>query len=88
VQVLVSSIVFQQITDNVIAPRVRGDFTGLNPIWIIIALLIGGRVAGFIGVVLAMPIAAAIKSTIETLRLPDEPPLVETLANSSLDQRL
>ncbi len=85
VQVLVASIVFQQITDNVIAPRVRGGFTGLNPIWIIIALLIGGRVAGFIGVVLAMPIAAAIKSTIETLRLPDELPAAEELAGTPFD---
>ncbi|MFM7424494.1 MAG: AI-2E family transporter [Elainella sp.] len=68
VQVVLASIFFQQITDNIIAPRLRGDFTGLNPIWIIIALLIGGRVAGFIGVVLAMPIAATIKSTIEAMR--------------------
>ncbi|HEY9659624.1 MAG TPA: AI-2E family transporter, partial [Allocoleopsis sp.] len=60
------------ITDNVVAPRIRGDFTGLNPIWIIVALLIGGRVAGFLGVVLAMPIAATIKSTIETMRLEAE----------------
>jgi predicted PurR-regulated permease PerM len=73
VQVVVSSIFFQQITDNVIAPRIRGDLTGLNPIWIIIALLIGGRVAGFIGVVVAMPIAATIKSTIETMRHTEQP---------------
>lgn len=71
VQVVVASVFFQQITDNIIAPRLRGDFTGLNPIWIIIALLIGGRVAGFIGVVLAMPIAATIKSTIEAMRYSD-----------------
>lgn len=71
VQVVVASVFFQQITDNIIAPRLRGNFTGLNPIWIIIALLIGGRVAGFIGVVLAMPIAATIKSTIEAMRYSD-----------------
>jgi predicted PurR-regulated permease PerM len=87
VQVVLASLFFQQITDNIIAPRVRGDFTGLNPIWIIMALLIGGRVAGFIGVVLAMPIAAAIKSTIETMRLPDELSLMpgDQLASSRLD---
>jgi predicted PurR-regulated permease PerM len=71
-QVVIASVFFQQITDNIIAPRIRGDFTGLNPIWIIIALLIGGRVAGFIGVVLAMPIAATIKSTIEAMRFADD----------------
>jgi predicted PurR-regulated permease PerM len=68
VKVVVASIVFQQITDNIIAPRIRGELTGLNPIWIVVALLIGGRVAGFIGVVLAMPIAATIKSTSEAMR--------------------
>jgi predicted PurR-regulated permease PerM len=68
VKVVVASIIFQQITDNVIAPRIRGELTGLNPIWIVVALLIGGRVAGFIGVVLAMPIAATIKSTSEAMR--------------------
>ncbi|NJO43457.1 MAG: AI-2E family transporter [Cyanobacteria bacterium CRU_2_1] len=67
-QVVITGVIFQQITDNIIAPRLRGGFTGLNPIWIVIALLIGGRVAGFIGVVLGMPIAATIKSTIEAMR--------------------
>jgi predicted PurR-regulated permease PerM len=67
-KVIIASIIFQQITDNVIAPRIRGEFTGLNPIWIVIALLVGGRVAGFIGVVLALPIAATIKSTSEVMR--------------------
>jgi predicted PurR-regulated permease PerM len=68
IQVVTAGIIFQQITDNIIAPRMRGDFTGLNPIWIIIALLIGGRVAGFLGVVLSMPVAATIKSTIEIMQ--------------------
>lgn len=72
-QVVVAGVIFQQVTDNVIAPRLRGDFTGLNPIWIVIALLIGGRVAGFTGVVLAMPIAASIKSTIETMQAAERP---------------
>jgi predicted PurR-regulated permease PerM len=73
VQVIGCGILFQQITDNFIAPKLRGDLTGLNPIWIVIALLIGGRVAGFIGVVLAMPIAATIKSTIEAMRTDEKP---------------
>jgi predicted PurR-regulated permease PerM len=68
VKVIVAGIIFQQIIDNVIAPRVRGNFSGLNPIWIIISLFIGWRVAGFVGVILAMPIGGTIKSTVETLR--------------------
>jgi predicted PurR-regulated permease PerM len=74
-QVVISSMIFQQITDNIIAPRIRGEFTGLNPIWIVISLLIGGRVAGFTGVVLALPIAATIKSTSEAMKKIKEPTL-------------
>ena len=72
VQILIASIIFQQITDNIIAPRLRGNFTGLNPIWIVISLLLGGRVAGFVGVVLAMQIAASIKSTIEAMQVSEQ----------------
>lgn len=70
-QILIAGIFFQQITDNVIAPRLRGDLTGLNPIWVVVALLIGFRIAGFVGVVLAMPIAATIKSTVEVMQASD-----------------
>jgi len=39
----------QQIKDNLLAPRLMGNFTGLNPIWIFIALLMGAQIAGFLG---------------------------------------
>lgn len=68
-KVVAFGVFFQQITDNIIAPRLVGRMTGLNPIWIFISLLIGGRIAGFLGVVLALPIAGTIKTTVETLRM-------------------
>ena len=66
------SIVMQQIKDNVIAPRLMGGFTGLNPIWIFIALLMGAAIAGFLGVLIAVPIAGTIKGTIEAIRSPKQ----------------
>jgi predicted PurR-regulated permease PerM len=63
-----TSIVLQQIKDNLIAPKLMGEFIGMNPIWIFISLLLGARIAGILGVLLAIPIAGTIKSTVEQLR--------------------
>jgi predicted PurR-regulated permease PerM len=63
-----SATVLQQIRDNIIAPKLLGDFTGLNPIWIFVALLVGLQVAGFLGLVVAVPIAGVIKSTLDVVR--------------------
>lgn len=68
VQVALAAVFMQQIKDNVLAPRLMGSFTGLNPIWIFIALLMGAEIAGFLGAIVAVPIAGTIKSTIDALR--------------------
>jgi predicted PurR-regulated permease PerM len=68
VQVALAAIFMQQIKDNVLAPRLMGNFTGLNPIWIFIALLMGARIAGVLGVIVAVPIAGTIKGTIDAIR--------------------
>jgi predicted PurR-regulated permease PerM len=68
-------MILQQIKDNLIAPKLMGEFTGLNPIWIFVSLLLGARIAGILGVLLAIPIAGTIKSTVEALR---EPQLMES----------
>lgn len=63
----VSATIVQQIRDNVLAPRMMGSFTGLNPIVIFIALLVGLQVAGFLGVIVAVPIAGTIKGTLDAM---------------------
>ena len=68
VQVAIAAILLQQIKDNLIAPKLLGDFIGLSPIWVFIALLIGARVAGLLGLLLAIPIAGTIKSTVEHMQ--------------------
>ena len=54
-------------SDNVIAPKLMGDFTGLNPIWIFVSLLFGLKIAGLLGVFIAVPIAGTVKATIDAL---------------------
>jgi predicted PurR-regulated permease PerM len=68
VQVGIVAIAMQQIKDNLLAPKLLGEIIGLNPLWQFIALLIGARVAGLLGVILSIPIAGAIKSSYEALR--------------------
>ncbi|HEY9600269.1 MAG TPA: AI-2E family transporter [Allocoleopsis sp.] len=69
IRVMIAAIIMQQIKDNVIAPRLMGEFTGLNPIWIFIALLVGVQIAGLFGAIVAVPIAGTIKDTLDTIRL-------------------
>jgi predicted PurR-regulated permease PerM len=68
ISVLIASIIMQQIKDNLLAPKLMGEFIGLNPIAILICLLAGGQIAGLLGVILSVPIAGTIKGTIDTIR--------------------
>lgn len=58
-------IVIQQIDGNILSPQIIGDSIGLNPLVIIIALLVGGEIGGFLGLVFAVPVAGIIKAIIE-----------------------
>jgi len=56
--VLIVYLVIQQIESYVIAPLVMGKVVSLNPIVVILALLIGERLGGILGMVLSVPLAA------------------------------
>ncbi|HVL25779.1 MAG TPA: AI-2E family transporter [Thermomicrobiales bacterium] len=58
--VLIAYIVYQQIENYVTSPRVFGKTLDLPPLITMIAILIGGGLMGIIGVLLALPVAAAI----------------------------
>lgn len=78
IRVAIAAVVMQQIKDNILAPRLMGEFIGLNPIVIFIALLVGGQVAGVLGVIVAVPIAGTLKGTLDTIRLQHQSPAVPT----------
>lgn len=50
----------QFIEGNFLTPRIVGGRVGLHELWIIFALLAGGSIAGFTGLLLAVPVAAVI----------------------------
>lgn len=50
----------QILEGNFISPKLVGERVGLHPVWMIFALLAGGALAGFLGVLLAVPVAATI----------------------------
>lgn len=73
VEVLIASLIVQQIIENLAAPRILGSVTGLNPVWVFLSILTGARVGGLLGVIVAVPTAVVIKSILVTLRLPHTP---------------
>ena len=53
-------LVGQLVEGNVLTPRLVGNQVGLHPVWVIFALLAGGALFGFLGILLAVPVAAVI----------------------------
>jgi predicted PurR-regulated permease PerM len=72
IRVLITAIVIGQINDILLSPRLMGKTIGLNPIWLIAALFIGGKIGGVLGLLVAVPLASVIKSTADNLRSRDE----------------
>lgn len=59
-KVAVVFLVGQTMEGNVLSPKLVGDRVGLHPVWIMFALLAGGSLFGFVGVLVAVPTAAVI----------------------------
>ncbi len=57
---LVFVLVLQQIDGNIVAPRILGNQTGLRGFWVIFAIVVGGGMFGFIGMLLGVPTFAVI----------------------------
>lgn len=58
-------LVIQQLEGNVLVPKIMAKAVGLNPVIVIIAILVGGKLYGLMGVLLAVPLAAAISVVAE-----------------------
>lgn len=61
---LKAGIVFaivQFIDGSITGPRIVGESVGLHPVWVMLALTVGGFAFGFAGLLLAMPAAVLIK---------------------------
>jgi predicted PurR-regulated permease PerM len=79
VKVLLVAVAVIQIVENVLGPRIVGELTGLNPVWMLISLDIGFKLNGVLGLFVAVPIAGFIKGTFDTIRGVDVAPAVEAI---------
>lgn len=57
---LIFIVVLQQLEGNLIYPRVVGNSIGLPGIWVLAAITIGGGLMGILGMLLAVPVIAAL----------------------------
>lgn len=53
--------VVQMLDSSVIGPRVVGEAVGLHPVWVLLALAIAGYFFGFVGLLIAVPLAVLVK---------------------------
>jgi len=73
-ELLAAAIAVGQIVDQVIQPRLMGSIVGLQPAWLLIALPVGARLAGLLGLgellglLLAVPVASCIKTLADAAR--------------------
>jgi predicted PurR-regulated permease PerM len=51
----------QQFDNHVISPNILKSRVQLNPVFILLALLLGGSLGGFFGLLVAVPVAAALR---------------------------
>jgi len=65
--VFIVNMIIQLIEGNVISPQIVGKKLHMHPLFIIIALMIGGKLAGIIGLILAVPIFAILRVIIQHL---------------------
>ena len=74
--VLVALAAYQEFESRFIVPKVYGNVLRLPSAIVILSLLIGGKLLGILGALLALPIAAGIRMIVEELRfaLPGESP--------------
>jgi predicted PurR-regulated permease PerM len=60
-------IILQQVDGNIIGPLILGDSTGLSGLWIMVAIIVGGNLFGFTGMLLGVPVFACIYALISVV---------------------
>jgi len=58
--VVLGLLILQQMTFNVLAPKLMSESLGMHPLLVFAALLVGGRVAGIAGAIFGVPIVAVL----------------------------
>jgi predicted PurR-regulated permease PerM len=80
-------MLYQEFESRILVPRVYGRVLRLSPAIVLVALLVGGTLAGILGALLALPIAAGLRMLIHELRLDLPGDMPATDETHRLDER-
>ena len=53
-------LALQQFDGNVLGPRILGDSTGLSPLWVLVSIIVGSGLFGFVGMLVGVPTFAVL----------------------------
>lgn len=79
VLVLVLYLIIQQVEGNLLVPRILGRTLNLHPLIVLIGIILGGSLAGVLGMLLAAPVLATVRIIAHYVfcRLYDTDPFIE-----------
>lgn len=81
-------VVLQQLEGNIIYPKVVGTSMGLPGIWVLAAVTIGGGIFGVLGMLLGVPIAAAVYKIIgDDVKKAEVVPIAETAPTEKVEEK-
>lgn len=60
----VALLIIQQLDGNILSPKIMGDSLELRPLWVIVAVSVGGTLFGFIGMLVSVPVVAVIRTVV------------------------
>ncbi len=69
ISIIIFYTVVQQMESHVLAPLILGKTIGLHPVTVVIALLIGAKLAGILGILLAVPAAVVIVEVLDDMAI-------------------
>ncbi len=64
---LVFIVILQQVDGNIIGPRILGDSTGLSALYVTVAMLVFGKLLGFAGMLVGVPLFATLYYIVKRL---------------------
>lgn len=69
IKVLIVLLIVQQLEGNLVTPNIMGSRLNIHPLTIIFLLLIAAALYGFVGILIAIPLYAVLKTIIHNFRL-------------------
>lgn len=54
-------IIIQWVENNIVGPKILGDSTGMHPLTILLAIIVGGAVFGVMGMIISVPLISILK---------------------------